>query len=90
MPPTSDSRAGRKSTFSTENGNCVVVAMQHDHVLVWDSKDPGGPALRFTPGEYVAFWRGVLNREFDPPADWLDGAPSHDASGRDGEHQPLR
>ncbi|GII82938.1 hypothetical protein Ssi03_09280 [Sphaerisporangium siamense] len=63
--------AGHKSSFSTENGNCVVVDIQADRVLVRDSKDPEGPALSFTPDEYLAFWMGVMNREFDPPAEWL-------------------
>ncbi|GII75169.1 hypothetical protein Sru01_01510 [Sphaerisporangium rufum] len=64
---------GRKSSFSTENGNCVVVDIKQDQVEVWDSKDPDGPRLCFTPEEYVAFWQGVLNREFDPPARWATG-----------------
>ncbi|HEX6470629.1 MAG TPA: DUF397 domain-containing protein [Streptosporangiaceae bacterium] len=63
--------AGRKSSFSDHNGECVTVDIQEDHVLVWDSKDPQGPVLRFTPAEYVAFWKGVMNREFDPPAQWI-------------------
>jgi hypothetical protein len=67
------SRAGgRKASFSDHNGECVTVDIRDDHVLVWDSKDPGGPALRFTPDEYVAFWKGVMNREFDPPAEWVE------------------
>ncbi|MFC4589204.1 DUF397 domain-containing protein [Sphaerisporangium corydalis] len=77
MPsPESTSRAGKKSTFSTENGDCVVVDIQDDQVLMWDSKDPDGPALRFTPEEYVAFWKGVMNREFDPPPAWLGRSAS--------------
>lgn len=67
------SRAGgRKASFSDHNGSCVTVDIRDDHVLVWDSKEPGGPVLRFTPDEYVAFWKGVMNREFDPPAHWVE------------------
>jgi Domain of unknown function (DUF397) len=29
-----------------------------------DSKDPGGPVLRFTPSEWAAFLCGVQNGEF--------------------------
>jgi hypothetical protein len=64
--------AGRKSSFSDHNGECVTVDIRDDQVLVWDSKEPDGPVLRFTPNEYVAFWKGVLNREFDPPREWIE------------------
>jgi hypothetical protein len=63
---------GRKSSFSTANGDCATIDLQDDRVLIWDSKHPGGPVLEFTPSEYVAFWKGVLNREFDPPQDWVE------------------
>jgi hypothetical protein len=63
---------GRKSSFSDHNGECVTVDIQEDHVLVWDSKDPDGPVLRFTPNEYVAFWKAVMHREFDPPREWIE------------------
>jgi len=34
-------------------------------VAVRDSKDPGGPKLIFTPGEWDAFTTGVKGGEFD-------------------------
>ena len=34
-------------------------------ILVRDARDPGGPALVFTPGEWDAFVAGVRNGEFD-------------------------
>ncbi|MEO3799654.1 DUF397 domain-containing protein [Nonomuraea sp. B1E8] len=33
--------------------------------MIRDSKDPSGPALVFTPGEWRAFVKGVRNDEFD-------------------------
>ncbi len=55
-----------KSSYSGTSGNCVeVAALDHGHRAVRDSKDPHGPALRFTPQEWAAFTTGVRNREFD-------------------------
>lgn len=51
----------RKSTYSGSNGgNCVEVARNMPGtVAVRDSKDPGGPALVFTPREWQAFTAAV-------------------------------
>ena len=39
----------RKSTLSMSNGHCVEAAACPDgHILVRDSKDPGGPVLSLT------------------------------------------
>jgi len=55
-----------KSSLSFSNGNCVEVASMPDgQVGVRHSKDPGGPVLRFTPGEWLAFLAGVHHGEFD-------------------------
>ena len=55
-----------KSSLSFSNGNCVEVASLPDGgVGVRDSKDPSGPVLRFTPGEWHAFLGGARNGEFD-------------------------
>ena len=71
--PIHTSRAtGHKSTFSSENGECVTVDIRPHEVLIWDSKSPDGPVLTFTPDEYVAFWKGVMHREFDPPREWVE------------------
>jgi hypothetical protein len=54
-----------KSSLSFANGDCVQVARLPDgRVAVRDSKDPGGPVLRFTPAEWAAFLGGVHNGEF--------------------------
>jgi hypothetical protein len=46
----------RKSTFSSNGGNCVEIARNLPGlVAVRDSKDPGGPALVFSPADWAAF-----------------------------------
>ncbi len=56
----------RKSTRSGSNGgNCVEVAELSGRCRgVRNSKNPTGPALIFTAGEWGAFIRGVKNGEF--------------------------
>lgn len=55
-----------KSSLSFSNSNCVEVAsLPAGEVGVRDSKDPEGPVLRFTPGEWHAFLGGARNGEFD-------------------------
>jgi len=63
-----DRAVWRKSTRSNGNGgnNCVAVAFLTDGVTaVRDSKNPSGPALIFTRGEWAAFVGGVKDGEFD-------------------------
>lgn len=56
----------RKSSYSDDQGyNCVEVAVLDDQIVVRDSKDPDGPTLAFTPGEWRAFIDGVKDSEFD-------------------------
>ncbi|MGV9415295.1 DUF397 domain-containing protein [Nocardia sp. NPDC003693] len=56
-----------KSSRSTASQDCVEVAfLDAGHVGVRDSKNPGGPALVFTPGEWNAFIAGVEGGEFTP------------------------
>ncbi|MFC4588613.1 DUF397 domain-containing protein [Sphaerisporangium corydalis] len=50
----------RKSTYSTDNGNCVEVASNLPGVIaIRDSKNPTGPSLSFAPGAWAAFLSGV-------------------------------
>lgn len=65
----------RKSSFSFSNGNCVEVGAwrtprcNHGEcvevgqgpqvIAVRDTKNPGGPALQFTPAEWGAFLHGL-------------------------------
>jgi predicted secreted Zn-dependent protease len=56
----------RKSTYSSNGGNCVEVATNLPGIVaVRDSKDPDGPALAFTDDEWSAFIAGVRAGEFD-------------------------
>jgi hypothetical protein len=65
--------AWRKSSHSTNGGDCVEVAtIAHGSdnspsitVLMRDSKDPDGPRLEFTDAEFQAFVQGVKGGEFD-------------------------
>jgi hypothetical protein len=56
----------RKSSRSGSSGNCVEVADNLPEVVaVRDSKNPGGPALTFTPAVWQAFVEGAKAGEFD-------------------------
>jgi hypothetical protein len=56
----------RKSSRSGGGNECVEVAELADGGrAVRDSKNPSGPALRFTPAEWAAFTAGVRDGEFD-------------------------
>lgn len=55
-----------KSSSSSGKEACVEVAwLGGGHVGVRDSKNPAGPTLMFTPGEWDAFTAGVQGGEFD-------------------------
>jgi hypothetical protein len=57
-----------KSSRSSGNRDCVEAAhLDHGFVGVRDSKNPTGPALVFTPGEWDAFLAGAKDGEFDRP-----------------------
>jgi hypothetical protein len=45
--------------------NCVEVAFVAGAIAVRDSKNPSGPVLVFTPGEWDAFVDGAKDGEFD-------------------------
>jgi hypothetical protein len=56
----------RKSTYSSDDGNCVEVAdLDGGARAVRDSKDPTGAQLMFTAGQWSAFTTGVRAGEFD-------------------------
>ncbi|GIH69885.1 MULTISPECIES: DUF397 domain-containing protein [Sphaerimonospora] len=57
----------RKSSRSGSNGGqCVEVAANLPGVVaVRDSKNPDGPKLLFTPGEWRAFINGIKDGQFD-------------------------
>lgn len=60
-----DNPEGKKSSYSSGNGNCVTVAIVDGGIRVWNSKDPSGPAVLFTAGEWDAFLAGARDGEFD-------------------------
>ena len=51
----------RKASYSGDNGGaCVEVARNLPGVVaVRDSKDPAGPVLTFSPGEWAAFTAAI-------------------------------
>ena len=57
----------RKSTRSGAAGHCVEIAETPAVVLVRDSKDAGGPVLRFAASGWQGFLAGVRDGEFDRP-----------------------
>lgn len=58
-------RAWRKSKYSANEVNCVEFAEGQDGHAVRDSKDPSGPALRFTAAQWSAFTASVRAGLFD-------------------------
>lgn len=61
-----DEAEWRKSSASGDNGQCVEVATNLPGVIaVRDSKNPRGPVLIFSPGEWKAFVTGAHQGEFD-------------------------
>jgi hypothetical protein len=48
-----------------DSGACIEVAHVGGGLAMRDSKDPGGPRLTFTVGEWRAFLAGVRAGEFE-------------------------
>lgn len=63
--------AGRTSSFSGGNGDCVSVRFTAEGVEVGDSKHPDAPPMVYTRDAWVAFVLGVQAGEFEPPAEWV-------------------
>jgi hypothetical protein len=56
-----------KASGSFSNGQCVEAGPGACGMIhVRDSKDPGGPVLSFTLGQWAAFTAGVKDGEFGP------------------------
>jgi hypothetical protein len=56
----------RKSSHSSDGGQCVETAVLPDHrVAVRDSKHPDEAILVYTPAEWRAFIAGAKAGEFD-------------------------
>jgi hypothetical protein len=58
-----------KALYSGSNGQCVEIASSAGKIAIRDSKDPDGPILVYTTGEFKAFLHGAHNGEFDRFAD---------------------
>jgi hypothetical protein len=57
-----------KSSRSGNNSNCVEVAfLGEGRVALRDSKNPTGPVLQFSAGEWSAFVDGVADGELRHP-----------------------
>ncbi|MGH3564703.1 MAG: DUF397 domain-containing protein [Pseudonocardia sp.] len=54
----------RKSSFSTDQANCVEVAFLDAAVAVRHSKHPTDAALAVTPKAWTAFTTAIRNGEF--------------------------
>ncbi|WP_405161840.1 DUF397 domain-containing protein [Nocardia sp. NBC_01499] len=55
-----------KSSHSSPDQDCVEVAFLDENTVgVRDSKNPTGPALAFSPGEWDAFTAGVAGGKLD-------------------------
>jgi Domain of unknown function (DUF397) len=61
----SDSLSWRKASVSVNNGACLEVAPYGQGVAIRDSKNPRGPILRLTSGQWRAFLHGAKEGEFD-------------------------
>jgi hypothetical protein len=48
-----------KSSYSTNNGECVEVAFTGNRVAARDSKNPSGPVLSFPAGAWQAMLKGL-------------------------------
>jgi hypothetical protein len=54
-----------KAAKSNGATNCVEMRRDGQTIQVRDSKNPTGPALSFTPGEFDAWLDGARKGEFD-------------------------
>lgn len=55
----------RKSSHSSDDGNCVEVANLDGQRAVRDSKNPTATVLTFTTTQWTAFTTGVKNEQLD-------------------------
>ena len=57
----------RKAGDGPGKDSVEVALLAAGHVALRDGKNPEGPVLVFTPGEWTAFTAGVHDGEFDRP-----------------------
>lgn len=53
----------RKSSYSSDDGNCVEVANLHGQRAVRDSKNPTAAVLTFTAAQWTAFTAGMKDEQ---------------------------
>ncbi|MBF8188526.1 DUF397 domain-containing protein [Nonomuraea sp. K274] len=52
--------AWRKSSYSTNGGNCVEIAsLANGRIAIRDSKDPSGPVLVFDRAAFATFTEAI-------------------------------
>ncbi|GAA0485156.1 DUF397 domain-containing protein [Streptomyces stramineus] len=55
----------KKSSYSSVSETCVEIALPDNirthSIAIRDSKHPAGPILHFTPTEYAAFTRALID-----------------------------
>jgi hypothetical protein len=54
-----------KASASASNGECAELRRHAGMVELRDTKDRGGPVLRFTTAEFAAWLDGARTGEFD-------------------------
>ncbi|WP_308257845.1 DUF397 domain-containing protein [Pseudonocardia lacus] len=54
-----------KASASDDQGSCVELRRHDEAIEVRDTKDRGGPVLRFTRAEFAAWLDGARGGEFD-------------------------
>jgi len=54
-----------RTALSCNNGGCVEVAASEHSVLVGNSREPGGPVLKYTHDEWQEFVAGIKKGDFD-------------------------
>lgn len=59
------SREWTKSTYSDSSANCLEVRRIGVVIEVRNSRDPNGPVVKFTMGEWQAFLGGAEDGEFN-------------------------
>ncbi|MFZ4179844.1 DUF397 domain-containing protein [Streptomyces pseudogriseolus] len=60
VKPSHGEVAWTKSSYSSDDGpSCVEVAATPAHVLIRDSKNPGGPRLTLAPSTWTTFVEAV-------------------------------
>ena len=67
VPNSGDERFQWRKSTKSSFGACVEVRITDDAVAVRNSRDRGGPVLRFTAAEWTAFLAGAAEHEFDLP-----------------------